>query len=54
MTDQKHYSQQPSLSFRAHRLRPLWQYYVGITALVLVMVVALAGGIISYNAKKSN
>jgi adenylate cyclase len=34
--------------------RPLWHYYVGITALLLVMVVALTGGIIWYNSKKTN
>src|SRR5215813_10693727 len=34
--------------------RPLWQTYVGIIALLLLSVAALAGGIIWYNAKKSN
>jgi uncharacterized iron-regulated membrane protein len=34
--------------------QPLWHYYVGITAWLLVMVVALTGGIIWYNSKKAN
>jgi adenylate cyclase len=32
----------------------LWNTYVGITALLLAIVIALAGGIIWYNSKKSN
>ena len=54
MTDQQRYSQNRPASPGAERSRPLWHYYVGITALLLVMVVALTGGIIWYNAKKSN
>jgi adenylate cyclase len=54
VTDQQRYPQQQSASFRAPQSRPLWHYYVGITALLLVMVVALAGGIIWYNSKKTN
>ncbi len=54
MTDPQRYSPQRSVSSNAERSRPLWQYYVGITALLLVMVVALAGGIIWYNSKKTN
>jgi adenylate cyclase len=54
VTDQQRYSQNRPASPGAERSRPLWHYYVGITALLLVMVVALAGGIIWYNAKKSN
>src|SRR5690348_3249073 len=42
------------VSSETERSRPLWQYYVGITALLLAMVVALAGGIIWYNSKKAN
>src|SRR5262245_7127274 len=34
--------------------RPLWHTYVGIVALLLLIVAALAGGIIWYNARKSN
>ncbi len=54
MTDPQRYSLRQPASSDAERSRPLWQYYVGITALLLVMVVALAGGIIWYNSKKSN
>jgi len=54
VTDQQRYSQNRPASPGAERSRPLWHYYVGITALLLVMVVALTGGIIWYNAKKSN
>ena len=54
MTDQQRYSHNRPASPGAEQSRPLWQYYVGITTLLLVMVVALAGGIIWYNSKKSN
>ena len=53
MADQQRYSHpRPRRSSAAQK--PLWHYYVGITALLLVMVVALAGGIIWYNSKKTN
>ena len=54
MTDPQSYSPRRPASSQAESLQPLWQYYVGITALLLVMVVALACGIIWYNSKKSN
>lgn len=54
MADQQRYSDQGPAGSRIQASRPLWHYYVGITTLVLVMVVALTGGIIWYNAKKSN
>jgi adenylate cyclase len=54
MTDQQRYSQNRPASPGAQQSRPLWHYYVGITALLVVMVVALAGGIIWYNSKKTN
>ena len=54
MTDPKSYSPRRPAGSQAESFQPLWQYYVGITALLLVMVVALAGGIIWYNSKKSN
>lgn len=54
MTDPQRYSPRQPASSDAEGSRPLWQYYVGITALLLVMVVALTGGIIWYNSKKSN
>ena len=54
MTDPQRYSPRRPASSDAESSRPLWHYYVGITALLLVMVVALAGGIIWYNSKKSN
>jgi adenylate cyclase len=34
--------------------RPLWPTYLGITGLLLLILVALAGGIIWYNSTKSN
>ncbi|HEY1431811.1 MAG TPA: cache domain-containing protein [Stellaceae bacterium] len=54
MTDQQRYSRHRPASPGAEQSRPLWHYYVGITVLLLVMVVALAGGIIWYNSKKTN
>ena len=54
MTDQQGYLPQRPGNSRVTRSRPLWHTYVGITGLLLVIVVALAGGIIWYNAKKSN
>jgi adenylate cyclase len=49
-----HRSAQSRLADGATSTRPLWHIYVGITGLLLVIVIALAGGIIWYNAKKSN
>jgi adenylate cyclase len=54
VTDPQRYSPRRPVSSDAESSRPLWQYYIGITALLLVMVVALTGGIIWYNSKKSN
>ena len=54
MTDQQRYSQHRPISPRATRSSPLWHTYVGITGLLLVIVVALVGGIIWYNSAKSN
>ena len=54
MTDQQRYSHRRPASSGPEELRPLWHYYVGITALLLVMVVTLTGGIIWYNSKKTN
>ncbi len=54
MTDPQRYSPRRATSSDAEKSRPLWHYYVGITALLLVMVVALTGGIIWYNSKKTN
>ena len=54
MTDQQRYSQYQRASSYPQRLHPLWHTYVGISALMLVIVVTLAGGIIWYNSKKSN
>ena len=39
---------------RTFASRPLWHTHVGIIALLLLIVAALAGGIIWYNARKSN
>jgi adenylate cyclase len=54
VTDQPRGSQYRLVNPRAARSRPLWYTYAGITGLLLVIVVALAGGIIWYNSKKSN
>jgi hypothetical protein len=54
MTEQQRYSHHQPPSSGAPRVRPLWQYYVGITGLLLVMVIALTGGVIWYNSKKTN
>ena len=54
MSDQQRYSHNRPTSSDAEQSRPLWHYYVGITALLLVMVLALTGGIIWYNSKKTN
>lgn len=39
---------------RATEREPLWPTYLGITGLLLLILVALAGGIIWYNSSKSN
>lgn len=55
MTDRQRYSDyQRASGPTVARARPLWRTYVGITGLLLIIVVALAGGIIWYNAKKAN
>jgi hypothetical protein len=43
-----------SASSRAGQSPSAWWTYFGITSLLLAIVVALAGGIIWYNSKKSN
>jgi adenylate cyclase len=42
------------LSRRAVDGKPLWPTYLGITGLLLLILIALAGGIIWYNSTKSN
>ena len=54
MADQQRYSPRRQASSDSRQSRPLWQYYTGITALLLLMVLALTGGIIWYNSKKTN
>jgi adenylate cyclase len=54
VADQQRYMHHSEAGTSAPPLRPLWQYYVGITTLLLIIVVALTGGIIWYNTKKSN
>jgi len=54
VTDQQRYSQHRPINPRVTRSSPLWHTYVGITGLLLVIVVALVGGIIWYNSAKSN
>ena len=53
MTDPHQYAQH-RLANRSAGARPLWQIYVGITGLLLLIVVVLAGGIIWYDSRKSN
>jgi len=54
VTDQQRYSPRRSPDSGVTRSRSLWHTYVGIIGLLVVIVVALAGGIIWYNSKKSN
>jgi adenylate cyclase len=54
VTDQHRSSQFRPAKPRAARSRPLWHTYAGIAGLLLVIVVALAGGIVWYNTEKSN
>jgi adenylate cyclase len=51
---QRSYSPYEPASSGAERPRPAWRTYFGITSLLLVLVITLAGGIIWYNSKKSN
>lgn len=53
MTDRHQYAQH-RLANRSAGARPLWQIYVGITGLLLLILVVLAGGIIWYDSRKSN
>ena len=54
MTEPQRYSHHQALTSGTRRVRPEWQYYIGIIGLLLVMVIALTGGIIWYDSKKSN
>jgi adenylate cyclase len=55
MTNPPDYLQgRPEGSRRAADRRPLWPTYLGITGLLLLILVALAGGIIWYNSVKSD
>src|SRR5262245_5338493 len=55
MTNSRDYPQRrPAPSRRAVNGTPLWPTYLGITGLLLLILVALAGGIIWYNSSKSN
>jgi len=54
MTDRQHHSHPRPANSRFPQSRPLWHTYAGITGLLLIIVVALAGGIIWYDSKKSN
>ena len=47
-------SRSESTSSSAGQSNSAWRTYFGITSLLLAIVVALAGGIIWYNSKKSN
>jgi adenylate cyclase len=51
---QRPYSSYELASSSAQQSPSAWRTYFGITSLLLVIVVALAGGIIWYNSKKSN
>src|SRR6516225_11995353 len=54
VADQQRSSPRRQVSSDSRQSRPLWQYYTGITALLLLMVLALTGGIIWYNSKNTN
>jgi adenylate cyclase len=55
MTNPQDYPQRrPERSRRTPDMKPLWPTYLGITGLLLLILVALAGGIIWYNSSKSN
>jgi adenylate cyclase len=55
MTNSRDYPQhRPERSRRAVNGTPLWPTYLGITGLLLLILIALAGGIIWYNSTKSN
>ncbi len=54
MTDAQRYRRTPSASRGSPRPVSQWPTYVGITGLLLLIVVALAGGIIWYNSKKTS
>jgi adenylate cyclase len=53
VTDRHRYAQHRAAN-QETAARPLWHIYIGITGLLLLIVVALVGGIIWYNSKKSN
>jgi hypothetical protein len=52
VTEQQRYSQHRPINPSVTRSLPLWHTYVGITGLLLVIVIALAGGIIWYNSNQ--
>jgi adenylate cyclase len=55
MTNPRNYPQpRPEGSRRAADGQPLWPTYLWITGLLLLILIALAGGIIWYNSSKSN
>ena len=54
MTDRQGYSNPRPRTAQSGARHPLWPTYLGITGLLLLVLVALAGGIIWYNTKKSN
>ena len=54
MTDRQRYSRKRSENFSDAGQNRRWPTYLGITGLLLFILVALAGGIIWYNSKKSS
>ncbi len=54
MTDPQRYQRSAAAGRGGARQKSLWPAYAGITAVLLFIIVALAGGIIWYNSKKSN
>ncbi|HEU0157136.1 MAG TPA: cache domain-containing protein [Stellaceae bacterium] len=54
MTDRQGYPRPRLRTASSAARHPLWPTYLGITGLLLLILVALAGGIIWYNTKKSN
>ncbi len=54
MTDPQRYQRSAATGRGGARQKSLWPAYAGITAILLFIIVALAGGIIWYDSKKSN
>ena len=54
VTDRQRYQRNPAATRGSPRQAKNWPTYIGITGLLLLIIVALVGGIIWYNSKKSS